>query len=331
MPRQRGPPEGRGMGSRSMSLRDMNDLSKIQEAVNSQKNAPWYIMHPESRFMTGWDLFTGVALIFTALITPYELAFLEPELNALFVVNRLIDLTFVIDMVFQFLTMHRLTDDEVSTWEHRLGPIGKKYLKGWFLVDVMSILPSAFDIIPFARGGDAKGGSDLKFLRIVRTARLVKMIRLVRSSRLITRWRTRISVSFVKLAVVSLTLELILGSHWLACILTLQTAFDAKIDTWYGTYGWCGFNEDGEAECEPATQMCTPPLLLLSQLTWLPRRCVMCRPLTCNMSRLLQILSASIGRLASSPALEERHTRGLTHQSHELRGTVAARCSPRAR
>ena len=104
MPRQRGPPDGRGMGSRSMSLRDMNDLSKIQEAVNSQKNAPWYIMHPESRFMTGWDLFTGVALIFTALITPYELAFLEPELNALFVVNRLIDLTFVIDMVFQFLT-----------------------------------------------------------------------------------------------------------------------------------------------------------------------------------------------------------------------------------
>ena len=66
------------------------DLVKIQEA--SRKPAPWYIMHPESRFVTRWDLFTGLALIFTALITPYELAFLEPELDALFYVNRLIDL-----------------------------------------------------------------------------------------------------------------------------------------------------------------------------------------------------------------------------------------------
>ena len=35
-------------------------------------------------------------------MTPFEVSFLEPELNYLFVLNRLIDLVFVIDMVFTF-------------------------------------------------------------------------------------------------------------------------------------------------------------------------------------------------------------------------------------
>ena len=79
MPRQRGPPEGRGMGSRSMSLRDMNDLSKIQEAVNSQKNAPWYIMHPLARYRMFWELTIALIIVWGCLEIPFSIAFLKHE------------------------------------------------------------------------------------------------------------------------------------------------------------------------------------------------------------------------------------------------------------
>ena len=54
---------------------------------------------------------TGIALVFTALCTPYEVGFL-PAAEAgfpnggrnLFIINRLIDIVFIIDMFLQFFT-----------------------------------------------------------------------------------------------------------------------------------------------------------------------------------------------------------------------------------
>ena len=61
------------------------------------------------------------------------------------------------------------------------------YIIGWFTIDVLSIVPSAFDIIPVANGEDrsevSSGDSLLRVMRIVRAFRLVKLVRLVRASR----------------------------------------------------------------------------------------------------------------------------------------------------
>ena len=98
--------------------------------------------------------------------------------------------------------------------------------------------------------------SRLKLARAFRTARLIKLVRLIRGSRVLSRWRTRITVSFASLSIISLVLELLLASHWLACLLSLQTAFGPRIDSWFGTFGWCtddplavGYDEKTEMAC----------------------------------------------------------------------------------
>ena len=69
------------------------------------------------------------------------------------------------------------------------------------------MLPSTFDILPYAFGdsatsaaGAAGGALDnkeeeiltrFKFLRVVRCLRLIKLMRLLRASRMMTRWETR--------------------------------------------------------------------------------------------------------------------------------------------
>lgn len=42
-----------------------------------------------------WDLVMLILLLFTATLTPFEVALLKIELNTLFVVNRLVDILFI--------------------------------------------------------------------------------------------------------------------------------------------------------------------------------------------------------------------------------------------
>ena len=44
----------------------------------------------------------SIALVYVAVVTPYEVAFLETSYNALFWINRFIDVLFAVDMVLQF-------------------------------------------------------------------------------------------------------------------------------------------------------------------------------------------------------------------------------------
>ena len=58
-----------------------------------------------SKFIGYWDSTTSVALVYTALVTPAEVALAEAArspLEALFLINRLLDLIFTVDMVINF-------------------------------------------------------------------------------------------------------------------------------------------------------------------------------------------------------------------------------------
>ena len=70
----------------------------------------WYIIDPRTSSWIGyWDLVTSFALLFTAIVTPVEVGFLQiPDdrwSDPLFLTNRGVDLVFVIDISFQFLQM----------------------------------------------------------------------------------------------------------------------------------------------------------------------------------------------------------------------------------
>ena len=64
-------------------------------------------------FVAYWDLVATLALFFTALVTPVEVAFLEPPkvedrgTNALFITNRFIDGVFILDMLLQFRMVYK--------------------------------------------------------------------------------------------------------------------------------------------------------------------------------------------------------------------------------
>jgi hypothetical protein len=84
-------------------------------------------------------------LLFTAIITPYEAAFLTPDLQTvLFWLNRIVDLCFISDFVMQFFMAFQ-DFEKHGIWITSHSKIACKYMKAWFTIDLVSIIP--FDTI----------------------------------------------------------------------------------------------------------------------------------------------------------------------------------------
>ena len=114
-------------------------------------------------------------------LTPYEVAFLAPSVGVLFIINRVLDLVFFCDMVIQFFLAYQNGPEEGSTWVKSLPMIRKRYMKGWFAVDLFSVLPFwIFGTVVKTTddvGADADqsgGGGAESLLRVIRAVRLLR-------------------------------------------------------------------------------------------------------------------------------------------------------------
>ena len=199
----------------------------------------------KSAFLGFWDAVTGAALIYTAIITPFEVGFLEAPTSASdgwFLINRLIDAVFIFDMGLQFFVMYQIRDPNVRViaWQDNHQKIIWNYFSGWFVVDVMSIAPSGFDFVSLGQRQADDTTSKLKALRLIRILRLFKLIRLLRTSRIFRRWKAQLSLSYGQTVVIKCIILLVLVAHWFACALELHTSFlDSPVESWLGVYGYC--------------------------------------------------------------------------------------------
>lgn len=81
--------------------------------------------------------------MFTTIVVPYRLAFVDVEPQSWQIVYYVINGFFLVDCFVNFFTTY--TDDEknIEITDHK--KICLNYLKSWFLIDLMSCLP--FDLI----------------------------------------------------------------------------------------------------------------------------------------------------------------------------------------
>ena len=215
----------------AMQLVKLAWFQKEQEKLLRLKRNKWYILDPQSNWVQSWDVLTAITLVFTAIATPLEVAFLPAPRcgnEPLFVINRFVDAVFLVDMGMQFLLAHPVKS---NVWESRLQFIGMRYLKGWFIVDALAIFPSLFDIIPIV---DAcvdinSPKSPLATLRVIRSLRLLKLMRLLRTPwGMLKRLIIRISTPRATVTILSLLFECLFVSHIFACLLGMMATFNAS-------------------------------------------------------------------------------------------------------
>eukprot|EP01029_Cantina_marsupialis_P007032 TRINITY_DN1775_c0_g1_i1.p1 TRINITY_DN1775_c0_g1~~TRINITY_DN1775_c0_g1_i1.p1 ORF type:complete len:879 (+),score=198.96 TRINITY_DN1775_c0_g1_i1:366-3002(+) len=221
--------------------RRVKNISSLGRIVGKRSR---FVINPNAPHRRYWDVLILVALTFTAVVTPFEVAFHDdttPD-NILewivFMLNRTVDTCFAVDMIFNFFLCY--FDEKRSGMVADTLKITKRYVKGWFIIDFVSIFP--FDMLGFVLQSDTL--SKLKVLRLIRLLRLMKLLRIVRASRIISRWESHINVSFSKLALGKFILVLCFAAHWVACLWGLMVSFQGddsepvmQSDNWVASYG----------------------------------------------------------------------------------------------
>ena len=89
-------------------------------------------------------------------MTPFEVSFFPPtqtgEVGALWYVNRAVDLVFALDLIVQFNLIVEVTSESMAqgtTYVIAPMSIARTYIRGWFLIDFVSVACVAFDFIDF--------------------------------------------------------------------------------------------------------------------------------------------------------------------------------------
>ena len=234
---------------------------------NTATRMPWVIDPRTSRGIGYWDFIASLALIFTAFVTPFEVGFLSPvppderDSNALFLVNRAIDIVFLIDMLLQFCLGYEeenIIERSGKRWVFNAREIVFHYSTSWwFLLDLLAIATSVLDIT--GGGGGDNATPDLFALRSLRALRLIKLIRLLRGSRMLLRWEKRMSINYAYLGLAQTLVSILTTIHWFACIWGLQASFN-PLGTWLGTIGFCTplcFEGDSGSGVQDAGSACT--------------------------------------------------------------------------
>ena len=150
------------------------DTDTEDEESENEKEIPWIIL-PDNPYKKMWDLLIAFLILYSAIITPYEIAFSDNSKVSWFEV--LIDILLGIDIVLTFFSAY--TDDEENLVKNHKKII-KKYLKSWFIVDIISVLPVSYI---FNASGRFSGLTKIsKLPKLYRLVKLTKLLRITKMS-----------------------------------------------------------------------------------------------------------------------------------------------------
>mmetsp|Transcript_28161 Transcript_28161/g.42627 ORF Transcript_28161/g.42627 Transcript_28161/m.42627 type:complete len:144 (+) Transcript_28161:594-1025(+) len=130
------------------------------------------MVYPEDVFKRVWDVFICLTLIFTCLVVPVRIAFVDFDTSVWVIINESIDAIFVADIIITFNTA--FYDKDFRLIHHRK-QIAITYFRSWFLIDLLAVVP--FDMI---MSSNSEVVSISKLGRMYRLTKLTRLIRIMK-------------------------------------------------------------------------------------------------------------------------------------------------------
>ncbi|CAE7576240.1 Kcnh2, partial [Symbiodinium sp. CCMP2456] len=172
-------------------------ILRAQKTKQFEIEKPWYIINPDSSSLFAvWQGLSFLALTFVALITPIQVGLIaEYKFDTLAAVSLCVDVIFLVDLLMQFCTTYSKKTVRGTIWETKVTVISQQYLRSWFVLDVVSLIP--FDLIGLMIGGS--GGNDFAELKSIKVLRVLRLLKLTR----FPRWINDIESSDLEFGIVS--------------------------------------------------------------------------------------------------------------------------------
>ena len=113
-------------------------------AINgTHENSTRWQVDPQGSFRLAWDIVLAVLCLYVSVSIPYRTGF-QVELcvgSAVWLFQLIVDLFFALDIILTFRTP---IVAETGHIERSSAIIAKSYLRGWFFVDMLAVLPVSY-------------------------------------------------------------------------------------------------------------------------------------------------------------------------------------------
>ncbi|CAD8159647.1 unnamed protein product [Paramecium pentaurelia] len=191
------------------------------------------VSNPTSTFRIIWESISMLFIFVQMIYIPMALSFSIDSSIEMEIINDIMDIFFVIDMLLNF----RLAYYENGKLEYRLKYIALNYLKLWFWIDVIAVLP--FDLMI---GNDSNQSTQiLKFVRLFKFVKIIRLLRVLKLGRILIKIEETFSIEQTLQAMIQflkITAMILCIAHWIACIWNIIEFVDEQVElTWMTQYG----------------------------------------------------------------------------------------------
>jgi len=196
--------------------RQDSEVSEHHEEVRSR-----CMLSQGSYVRVFWDIGVACMLFYIAISLPYVWGFSEGvATGGVRSMDTMADLFFMVDVALNFRTGYYTKDGiEILHWR----PVSKRYLRTWFVLDVVSSFP--IDLVTDSKALNLqplkilKGGKISKVFKFIKLLRLSRLVKMAGGSELSEQIEELFASSHISTtcSLVLIMLTTLLLTHWLAC------------------------------------------------------------------------------------------------------------------
>eukprot|EP01083_Nonionella_stella_P064890 169591_1 len=201
-----------GGGKRRISATDLG--SHAQKMMLNSDNETCLpslrVFHPYSSPRMVWDLCIIFMILYTAIAVPLRLSWSMQETLSFWILNRLLDFLFIVDITINFNTAFERGTELIIDRRS----IVKHYFSTWFTLDFVASFPFDF-VMSLINGGTESSISLLP--RLVRLFKLSRLFRLARLQRILRRVQLQLGIRNSTNKILKFSGAAVLCAHWMAC------------------------------------------------------------------------------------------------------------------
>lgn len=184
-------------GQKDLTEQTISNSSSLFECLCSKfLNLP--VLLPEDIFIVFWNIIIGILMFYTAIIMPYNVCFIDIEIQFFVIFDTFVDFIFMTDLIINCNLAYYDNENEIVKDRKK---IILNYLKSWFIIDSISSLPQCLIEARFLHNSDLLRITRIsKMYRLFRVLRLFKVTKLFKQSAIIQKIQEFFNINFGKMS-----------------------------------------------------------------------------------------------------------------------------------
>ena len=214
-----------------MCLKPDIDKVEMEEWDEIRQTASPLLFHPEATFKKYWDIGSVVLILYSCCSVPYFLAMEDEPAGMLIIWDKLVDILFMVDIVFNFLTARFVETEDGPVLVTSYGGIAGLYFQGWFIPDFLSSFP--FDLLVEAIYPPEEVNPEaVRMAKLGRILRMLKILRMVRIKKLLTKLQYALGLKNGAVDIVQFFMFIAFAAHFNACAFYVRGQSGGDPSSW---------------------------------------------------------------------------------------------------